>query len=235
MRIDDHTTLRALLVALAVAALLAPGVVEARREQKPASPPAPTPIERTGSYRLDAGPDVAGALAITADHRFEYRLSAGALDEEASGTWEFIGANTCLTTVPAPRPPAWVAKPTVEGPTVRVVWPDGSGIAGIGVRVGLDDGEKLDEASLAGGYTLEDGWALDPHEKRAPRWVELIEPVHGLASPRFPFNGARRLVVTLVPNDLGKVALDKACLEAEGTALVLRRGEGVMKFYRFDR
>ena len=64
--------------------------------------------------------------------------------------------------------------------------------------------------------------------------LELFEPVHDLTSPRFPFDQARRLVVTLVPNDMGKAKFDKACLDLVGQALVLRRPEGDMKFYRFD-
>ena len=233
MRIAHHPAVRACATTLALAMLLATGTAEARRKDTPAPPPALVPVELTGTYRLDAGPDVAGTLAITADRRFEYRLAAGALDEEASGRWEFVGARTCLTTEPTPQPPAWAAKSVAKGPTVRVVWPNGSGIAGIGVRVGFGDGG--DTAALAGGYTLEDGWTLPPDEKRLPRWIELIEPVHDLTSPRFPFDAARRLLVTLVPNDLGKVRFDKACLDPQGTALVLHRGEGAMKFYRFDR
>lgn len=223
-----------LAVSFALLAIAQPA--EARRKAKPAPVSAPVPVELTGTYRLDAGPDVAGTLTITADRHFDYRLAAGALDEAASGTWAFVGTRTCLTTEPMPQPPAWAAKSVARGPTVRVVWPNGSGIAGIGVRVGFGDGgDSGDSAALAGGYTLEDGWALPPDEKRVPRWVELIEPVHDLTSPRFPFDGARRLLVTLVPNDMGKVRFDKACIDVQGTALVLHRGEGEMKFYRFDR
>lgn len=216
-------------VTSSVLALLLAGAAHARTKPQVApTAPQSIPVERTGIYRLDAGPDVAGRLEITADHHFRYDLAAGALDEEATGTWEFIDGRTCLTTVPAPKPPAWTASPAAKGPTVRVAWPDGTGIAGVGLRVGFDAGD------LTGGYTLEDGWALPPDERRIPRWVELIEPVNGLTSPRFPFNGARNLLVTLVPNDLGKVGFDKSCLEPDGTALVLRRGEGAMKFYRSD-
>lgn len=212
------------------------GAVDGAQARKPKAvappPPPPVQIERTGTYRLDAGPDIAGTLAITADGHFDYHLAAGALDEDASGTWEFVGHRTCLTTMPRPQSAAWQAKPVAKGPTVRVIWPSGQGIAGMGVRVGFGEDASGD---LAGGYTLEDGWALAPDEKRVPRWVELTEPVHDLVSPRFPFDGARRLLVTLVPNDMGKADFDKTCLEQVGTALVLRRRDGDMKFYRFDR
>ncbi|MCW1383053.1 hypothetical protein OLX02_09485 [Novosphingobium sp. KCTC 2891] len=208
-------------------ALAAPALAKARKPA-PAVAAQATPIDLTGRYRVDQGPDVAGDLVLTADRHFEYRLAAGALDEEASGTWAFVGGRTCLTTTPKPVPPVWQAVPATKGPTVRVVWPGGEGISGVGVRIGFDSGE------LDGGYTLEDGWSLPPGEHRMPRWVELEEPVHDLVSPRFTFGGSSRLVVTLVPNDLGKVDFDGACIDLEGTGLLLHRGEGVMRFYRFD-
>lgn len=224
------------LCAIPVVALVAMPA-QARRERpaaKPVAIAAPVPVDLTGTYRIDAGPDVAGRLVLNRDRTFAYALAAGALDEKASGRWAFIDGKTCLTTTPKPVPPAWRAEPADNGPTVRVIWPTGRGIPGIGVRVGFSDGADADGAGLDGGYTLEDGWALPQGETRVPRWVELTEPVYGLASPRFPFASARRLRVTLVPNDLGTVDFDKACITLTGTALVLRRSEGEMKFYRFE-
>ncbi|NML95289.1 hypothetical protein [Novosphingobium olei] len=224
-----------------LALLIAPAHALARKEKgKDEAKPGPVvaealPVEMTGSYRLDAGPEIRGSLVITADHRFEYHLVAGALAEDASGSWQFIGTRTCLTTEPAPVAPEWRAVPVTKGPTVRVTWPSGAGIAGIGVRVGFGDGDAADAGDLAGGYTLEDGWVLPLGEKRTPRWVELIEPVHNLASPRFPFGASGRLAVTLVPNDMDKARFDKTCADLVGTALVLRRAEGEMKFYRETR
>lgn len=234
MRIGRFPWIAAFLSGLALA--LAPAVSTARKDKaKPAPVVAEAlPVELTGTYQLDAGPDIAGSLVIERDHRFEYRLAAGALDEEASGTWDYVGARTCLTTVPTPQPPSWRAVSVSKGPTLRAIWPDGAGIAGIGVRLGFSSRDGTDSAELAGGYTLEDGWSLPPDEKRAPRWVELFEPVHNLTSPRFPFDGGRRLVVTLVPNDMNKARFEGACLDPVGTALVLRRPEGDMKFYRVD-
>ncbi|WP_225205590.1 hypothetical protein [Novosphingobium huizhouense] len=238
MRIERTFPRAAVLAGLAASLVLAPASAGARKAaETPVVVAEELPVELTGSYKLDAGPDVSGSLSITRDHRFAYRMVAGALSEEAAGTWEFIGARTCLTTVPAPQPPAWRAMPVASGPTVRVVLPDGTGLAGIGVRVGLGIpvGESAGAGVLAGGYTLDDGWVLPAEEKRAPRWVELFDPVHDLASPRFPFDGSRRLLITLVPNDMGKAKFDKTCLDLDGGALVLRRPEGEMKFYRFDR
>jgi hypothetical protein len=34
-------------------------------------------------------------------------------------------------------------------------------------------------------YTQESGWTLPPGDHRVPRWIELSEPIHGFASPRY--------------------------------------------------
>jgi hypothetical protein len=188
-----------------------------------------------GRYRLAEGPDVAGQLELTPDHRFGYELAAGALDERAQGTWVRQGAMACLTTEPAPKAPALQAAPPPadQTATIRVTTQRGRGLAGVDFVIGFDLGEPLT------GYTQEDGWSLPAGETRVPRWIELTEPIYRipLARTAFPAEGpgAGRFLAVLIPNDLGVVDFRGACLEAVGDGFVLHRREGEMKFRRVER
>ncbi|HEX8062164.1 MAG TPA: hypothetical protein VF535_03020 [Allosphingosinicella sp.] len=158
-----------------------------------------------GSYRLVGEQDVASGLRLRKDGRFQYFLSAGALDEQAEGRWSVNGRVVTLTTEPKPVPPVFEPGPsarTLDSKlSVKVGAPGGGGIAGVDLRIGFDQGEPVES------YTQEDGWSLPADETRIPRWIELGVPMHGLASPRFPIDLAagNALAFTLVPNDLGKL------------------------------
>ncbi|MEO0032623.1 MAG: hypothetical protein RIS94_2381 [Pseudomonadota bacterium] len=185
-----------------------------------------------GEWRADEGPDVAAQLVLTRDGRFDYALAAGALDEQAAGIWERMDGRACLTTQPKPVPPEWLrAAPAADGPTVMVTWPGGEGIAGIDLRVGFDSGPPIES------YTQYYGWTLPTDEARVPRWIELADPVHGIAGPRFPLADGdhRRLKVTLVPHDLGVVDFQRACIDVTGDRAVLHRREGDFRFVRARR
>lgn len=179
-----------------------------------------------GRYRLAEGPDVAGQLELTADGRFGYELAAGALDERAQGRWEQRGEAACLTTEPKPTPPAFRAiEAAGHEATVRVVWPNGRGIAGVDFTIGFDSGEPVS------GYTQEDGWTLPEEETRTPRWIELTEPIYRVRLARTEFAG-RHFRAELVPGDIGVVDFQGACLTRQGDRYVLRRTEGEMRFVR---
>jgi hypothetical protein len=191
---------------------------------------AETPV--AGAWRLSAGPDVAGALMLSEDGRFRYWLSAGALDEQAEGRWAIRDGQIRLDTEPRPVPPRFSAAPPSSPETgafsLRVTWPDGRGIAGVDFRIGFDSGDPLT------GYTQEDGWTLPEDETREPRWVELAEPIHGIASPRFPLDpdAGRAMTFILTPNDLGIADFDDALLEREGDRLILHQRLGKLPFVR---
>lgn len=183
-----------------------------------------------GRYRLAEGPDVAGQLELTPDGRFGYELAAGALDERAQGRWVVRGDAACLTTAPKPKAPELRPAEPLAGDTatVRVTWENGRGIPGVDFVIGFDSGEPVD------GYTQDYGWTLPESEKRTPRWIELVEPIHRIRLARTPFSGAQFRAV-LVPNDIGVVDFQAACLSPEGEGYVLRRAEGEMKFRRVER
>ena len=188
-----------------------------------------------GNYRVAEGPDVAGELVLTADGRFAYYFGAGALDEQARGQWVERGEQLCLTTEPTPVAPTFALGPRggsgAEAPTLLVTWPDGRGIAGVTFRLGFAEGEPAED------YTQDYGWTLPEVETRKPIWLELIEPIHDVVSPRFVLGDGGRgtIVAVLTPNDIGTVDFRNACLERIGKGYVLHRTRGDMRLVKARR
>lgn len=190
------------------------------------------PAERdpAGTYRLVGEQDVASGLRLRPDGRFQYFLSAGALDERSEGRWRSDGGAVILTTEPKPVPPVFQtgASARVQGAPLRVKVssPDGGGIAGVDLRIGFDEGEPVED------YTQEDGWTLPADEKRIPRWIELEVPMHDIASPRFPIDLAagNALAFTLVPNDLGVLDFTGVRVEVADKALIVHRGGARLRY-----
>lgn len=183
-----------------------------------------------GGYRLQGGPDVASELILRADGTYAYWLMAGALDEASEGRWTLADGRLSLVTEPRPVPPEFrQAEFSPEGSALRleVNWPNGRGIAGIDFRIGLADGHVLEA------YTQHDGWEAAGQLADEPQWIELEEPVHNILSGRIALPPhARTLRFILLPNDLGRVDLTGATIEADGKELTLRRQEGAMVFVR---
>lgn len=185
-----------------------------------------------GEYSLAEGPDVGGGLLIRNDGRFQYMLAAGALDERAEGRWETRNDTICLTTDPKPVPPALEkgALIEVEGtiPTLLVTWPNGKGIPGVNFTIGFDIGDPTDD------YTQYYGWTMPEDDKRVPRWIEVREPIYGVTAPRYELSEADggKLRVIIVPNDIGVVNFEGACVEKTERGLTLHRIEGDMRFAR---
>jgi len=182
-----------------------------------------------GRYQLVGMREAAGGLEIGEDGHFRYGFSYGALDEGAEGDWREDSGRLCLTTRPRPVPPAFSQAETGEQEaTVFVTWPNGRGIAGIDVIVGFDSGDPI------AGYTQVYGWSLPNDEDRAPRWIELSEPIHRIGPTRFSIDAGARAQIRAVlhPNDLGVVDFAGTCLERKGNQLVMRRDEGELRFAR---
>lgn len=199
-----------------------------------AAPAAAQDSPLVGEYSLAEGPDVGGGLLIRGDGRFQYMLAAGALDERAEGRWEARGDTICLTTDPKPVSPKMEkgALIEVEGsiPTLLVTWPNGRGIPGVDFTIGFDRGDPIED------YTQTDGWTMPEDDKRIPRWVELREAIYDITAPRFELTEADggKLRAIIVPNDIGVVDFDGACLEKTDRGAKLRRVEGEMRFVKLD-
>ena len=187
-----------------------------------------------GRYRVAEGPDTAGLLELGADGRFRYQLSEGALDEQAEGRWTESGGDIRLTTDPKPVAPSFArgADRGEGAATIQVVLADGRELAGVDFRLGLAGG-----ASLAG-YTQAEGWSFaDAGAKtsdRAIAWVELYEPVYGVASPRFAIDppASDGLTFVLTPNDIDVVDFADARVEPRLDDFVLHHPKRALRLLR---
>jgi len=178
-----------------------------------------------GRYRVSEGPDLAGQLVLQGNGRFAYALIAGALDENAQGSWREDGGLVRLTTSPKPVGPVFAPGNPGNAPDgrlrVAVTWPSGRGIPGIDFRVGFAVGEPIL------GYTQEEGWTEPDDSVPDPLWIELVEPVHGIVSPRFPVPAGQRLLAfVLTPNDIGVVDFTDAAFRRDGEAYLLSHPRG---------
>ncbi|MBS0479360.1 MAG: hypothetical protein JSR79_08685 [Proteobacteria bacterium] len=136
-----------------------------------------------------------------------------------------------LYTEPKPKPAIFAAgqQSVTNGPLrLLVTWPNGEGIAGIDFTIGFDSGPPMTD------YTQYYGWTMPPNEKRIPRWIELAEPIHGVASPRFAIDIGKgnALNFVLTPNDLGIVDFDGTAVERIGGRLVMHQRRGDLSFVR---
>ena len=88
------------------------------------------------------------------------------------------------------------------------------------------------------GYTQAEGWSFNEPEARPGdhriAWVELVEPIYGVVSPRFaidpPATGA--LVFVLTPNDIEVVDFQNAQVEKRSDDFLLHRGNRKLRLVR---
>lgn len=202
----------------------------------PLASPAAEAESPAGLYRATEGPDVASRLMIGADGHFRYELIAGALDQWARGEWRRLSDRVImLTTRPEPEAPCFRVESMsrsldASAPvSVHVTWPNGRGVAGIDVRIGLDD------ESVSEGYTQEDGWQAAPSDERRPLWIELREPIHGITLARTAIpEGRKELRFVLVPNDLGVVDFRDSPAQLDATRLILHTPRGTIRYIRVE-
>jgi len=187
-----------------------------------------------GRYRVSEGPDTAGLLELRADGRFRYQLSEGALDEHAEGNWSETGGEISLNTEPKPVPASFARRPDRgaeergRAATLQVVLADGRELAGVDFRLGLADG------SILAGYTQAEGWSFAEPGERRVAWVELYEPIYGIASPRFAIDppAAGGLLFVLTPNDIDTVDFADARVERRSDDFVLHHPDRELRLVR---
>ncbi|MEO8176703.1 MAG: hypothetical protein ABI626_08595 [Sphingomicrobium sp.] len=191
---------------------------------------APATDSVAGSYRLHGGPDVASELILRPDGKFEYFLMAGALDEQAQGSWRVDGGTLRLETLPKPVAAVFSAGPQKPGGQgkldLHTTSPTGHGIALVHFTLGFDRGPPVTD------YTQDYGWSLDPAEPRTPLWIELSVPMYNLRSQRFPIDLAAGNDVTfiLTPNDLGTIDFTGMQIDIQPHRLVMHRDGALIPF-----
>lgn len=174
--------------------------------------------------------ELAAALRLGADGRFQYALSYGALDEAARGRWERRDGHVALTTDPAPVPPRFVVERDDPAPA--------------GLFVSLADPDLLQGSSLTLMLFYDD--AAEPvfveadEDGRVPlapgrRAVAVVPDLPVYPIPVAPYRlgpGGHRIVFRFEPNDIGVAAFDGERLEIDGDALILRRHDRLIRFRR---
>lgn len=194
----------------------------------PMTPPADA--RAAGRYRLAGSPDEVVAFELLADGSFRFMMSAGAMDARAEGRWASDGRTVTLNTWPRPTPPEFRAAPTTRGGeapwTIMVSGPDGRGLAGVDLRVGLANGETTES------YTQEYGWRSGTE----PRWVEVSLEMYNIPPRRFELDGRQGNIFnfTLVPNDFGVTDFRDERFEISGRDLISNRNGRQSTFRRED-
>jgi hypothetical protein len=195
-----------------------------------AAPAAPASL--AGHYRLHVH-EAASEIVLHPNGRFEYGLAYGALDEEATGRWRRVGNHVLLTTMPKPVPAVFSAGKTAhisEAPlALHATWSNGRGIPGMDFRVDFDSGPPFVDY-----INNDEGWQLDPAEKRRPVAVTLTLTIYNLVSQRFPIDVAKAndLTFVLTPNDLGRYDFENTPLDIAPGKLVWHRNGHAIDYVR---
>jgi hypothetical protein len=181
-----------------------------------------------GQYDASA-PEIAAGLELSANGRFRYGLSYGALDERAQGRWEADDRTVFLTSDPV-TPPRFVL-------VNEAAAPEGT------FRLGLDLPEGIAPQYFNALLVLKDGrtigatlgfedWvvSLAPGEEAVS--VKLQLPVLDIESERFALSNSSGSAVRLrfEPNDLGAVAFARDPLAIDGRELTLDRHDRTLRF-----
>jgi hypothetical protein len=190
----------------------------------------PTPASVVGTY--DGGQmEVAAALELTANGRFHYGLSYGALDEEATGKWTMSGDRITLTSDPVTAP-RYVVVSQDKGP-------DGV------LRIIMDFEDPYYQQHFFALITKSDGsvenvqlgidgltWSFQTGAP--PKSVRLLFNVYQLVSDPLPLAPSPGYLIhyRFEPNDLGKVEFKAEPVKIVHGELLLERHGRTLRFKR---
>jgi hypothetical protein len=166
-----------------------------------------------GLYRLEGVREAAGAIELTADGRFRYALTYGALDERAEGRWLREGERILLRTEPKPRAPGFEVVETSRGEAgtfgVLVEDPAGNPIPNLEIAIRVSTGETEVAQSQRGWL---DG---DLPAEATPLTLQIRIPVFDVFSDEVPVNmrAGNRMRIRLDPADLGVRDFEDEALE----------------------
>ena len=181
----------------------------------------PHPARLVGQYDASRM-ELAAALELTADGRFRYALSYGALDEQAAGTWHADGARVLLDSDPVKSPRFTLLSQSNSADHalhVSLQLPPGLDPQYFQAVVELTDGRTLDGQLSDEGLSL----ALAPDQR--PARLRILLPVFEIASDPVAVDPAKGLGFRFrfEPNDLGRVRFSGTPLTLEKDQLILAR------------
>ncbi len=193
------------------------------------SAPALAAVE--GVYRLEGVHEAASGLELTADGRFRYGLSYGALDEVGEGRWTRDGNRILLTTEPEWTPPTFESVSAARSDEftirVQVTGPEGNRMSmPVDVILVYPDGRETE------GYTQPYGYIPNIPPDTKIKAVKIGLSVFGFVSEPFAVDLARAndLTFRLVPNSLGQPPFKDQPLVIEGDDLIMLRGDGRLTY-----
>jgi hypothetical protein len=183
-----------------------------------------------GLYRTQQM-EVAGALQLWPDGHFRYALSYGAVDEEGAGEWLFDHGVVRL-----------ISKPMPKSPSFELVRDDPAPKGELSLTLqdpGFEWGHPLEAIAQAeSGQVFEiaadDSGHVDLSGKPTIKAVALEIPVFGPTGQIFPLTNGRghKLTFRFHANDLGKARFDREPLQREGSTLLLRRYDTIIRFVK---
>ena len=190
----------------------------------------PHPAQYVGRYN-GGQMEVAAALELSADGRFRYALSYGALDEQASGTWHAEGAGVVLDS-DAVKAPRFVLLGQERG-EARVVQ------LGLELPEGTDAqfflaGIELADGRVMGGHFSAEGYSFPLEPGQEPVRVQIALPMFDISSDPVSVDPARglRFRFRFEPNELGRVDFRGTLLRVEKGQLLLDRHGVALHFRR---
>lgn len=194
-------------------------------------PPRPGPRCLPGHY--DGGQmEMATQLDLTADHRFRYMLSYGALDEGAEGKWELDPAGKLLLTSDPTTPPRFtlLSEKPASAAVLKIALDLPRGISRQYFSAILRFADGRSSVRQFG----DDGLEVELAADERPVAVTLLLPVLSLGSEVFPLSapGGADLHIRFDPNDLGKVDFQKTALRIEQEDLLLERHDRLIRYRR---
>ena len=179
------------------------------------------PSQLVGRY--DGGQmEVAAGLELSADGRFRYGLSYGALDEEASGTWHADGAQVVLDSDPVKAPHFTLLSQTkADDHALHVLLQVPGGMDPQYFRAAL----QLADGTVIGGQLSEEGLSLPLEAGQQPSRLQIILPLFEIASDPVTVDVAKglRFGFRFEPNDLGHAEFKSARLTVDKGQLILAR------------
>ena len=179
------------------------------------------PSQLVGQY--DGGQmEVAAGLELSADGRFRYVLSYGALDEEASGIWHADGAEVVLDSDPVKAPRfSLLSQTKADGYVLHVDLQVPGGMDPQYFRVAL----QLADGTVIGGQLSEEGLSLPLEAGQQPSRLQIMLPLFEIASDPVAVDVTKglRFGFRFEPNDLGRAELKGAKLTVDKGQLILAR------------
>ena len=175
--------------------------------------------------------EIAAALELRSDGRFNYALSYGALDEQAAGRWTVSGDRVLLSSNPVVAPRVFLVS-RGRGP---------EGILQLSLDVPRGVSKQYFDAMVTGGngqtqkvQLSEEGLFMPFSRADPPTVVRLVLQIFRVASEPVKLDPSSGYAVQFrfEPNDIGKVDFRAEALRIVNGDLVLDRHGRTLRFRR---